>query len=118
MDVVRRPMVISKAPAVASAPANLEESAFLSVRELAEYMRTKKVSSVALTEMYLGRLKRYDPVLHFVVTLTEERAMTKAARPIGRSRREVSRTTAWNSVGCKGPSGCEGLSDDLGRGRV
>ncbi len=28
--------------------------------------------------MYLARLKRYDPMLHFVVTLTEERAMTQA----------------------------------------
>jgi Asp-tRNA(Asn)/Glu-tRNA(Gln) amidotransferase A subunit family amidase len=36
------------------------------------------VSSMALTEMYLTRLKRYDPLLHFVVTLTEGRAMTQA----------------------------------------
>src|SRR6202012_2858017 len=28
--------------------------------------------------MYLTRLKRYDPILHFAVTLTEERAMTQA----------------------------------------
>ncbi len=78
VDTARKPMVISKAPAVRSAPANLEELAFLTVRELAEYVRTKKVSSIALTEMYIARLKRYDPVLHFVITLTEERAMTKA----------------------------------------
>lgn len=73
-----RPMRISPAPAIASAPANLEELAFLSVRELAEYVRSRKVSSTALTEMYLARLKRYDPLLHFVVTLTEERAMAQA----------------------------------------
>jgi Asp-tRNA(Asn)/Glu-tRNA(Gln) amidotransferase A subunit family amidase len=72
------PMRISKAPAIAHAPSNLEDLAFLSARELSEYVRTKKVSSVALTEMYLTRLKRYDPILHFVVTLTEERAMTQA----------------------------------------
>src|SRR5204863_2529795 len=47
-------------------------------RELAELMRSKKVSSSALTEMYLGRLKRYDPLLKFTVTLTEERAQTQA----------------------------------------
>src|SRR6202008_4192353 len=47
-------------------------------REFAEYARRKRVSSTALTEMYLARLKRYDPVLHFVVTLTEERAMAQA----------------------------------------
>jgi Asp-tRNA(Asn)/Glu-tRNA(Gln) amidotransferase A subunit family amidase len=78
VDTARRPMRISKAPAIARAPSNLEDLAFLSVRELSEYVRTKRVSSVALTEMYLTRLKRYDPMLHFVVTLTEERAMTHA----------------------------------------
>ena len=72
------PMRISKAPTLANAPSNLEDLAFLSARELSEYVRTKRVSSVALTEMYLTRLKRYDPMLHFVVTLTEERAMTQA----------------------------------------
>ena len=74
----RRPMRISKAPALKTVPSNLEDLAFSSVRELAEYVRTKKVSSVALTEMYLARLKRYDPTLHFVITLTEERAMAHA----------------------------------------
>lgn len=59
-------------------PKNLEDLAFASVRELAELVRTKKVSSLALTEMYLERLKRYDPTLHFVVTLTEDRAKAQA----------------------------------------
>ncbi len=52
--------------------------AFASVRELAELVKTRKVSSVALTKMYLGRLKKYDPRLHFVITLTEERALAHA----------------------------------------
>jgi Asp-tRNA(Asn)/Glu-tRNA(Gln) amidotransferase A subunit family amidase len=71
-------MRVSKAPVIAKAPSNLEDLAFLSARELSEYVRRKRVSSTALTEMYLARLKRYDPMLHFVVTLTEERAMTQA----------------------------------------
>ena len=29
--------------------------------------------------MYLARLKRFDPQLHFVITLTEERALKQAA---------------------------------------
>ncbi len=75
----RRPMKISTAPNIASAaPKNLEDVAFYSVRELAELVRRKKVSSTALTEMYIARLKRYDPVLHCVITLTEERAMAHA----------------------------------------
>jgi Asp-tRNA(Asn)/Glu-tRNA(Gln) amidotransferase A subunit family amidase len=57
-----------------------ETLAFASVRELAELVRTKRVSSLALTEMYLGRLKKYDPTLKFVVTLTEERALAQAKK--------------------------------------
>src|SRR5204862_1276739 len=60
------------------APKNLEDLAFASVRELGELVRTKKVSSLALTEMYLGRSKKYDPALKFAVTLTEERALARA----------------------------------------
>ena len=78
-ETVRRPIKISAAPSAAgAAPKNLEDVAFYSVRQLAELVRTKKVSSSALTEMYIARLKRYDPVLHCVITLTEERAMAQA----------------------------------------
>src|SRR5262249_53294895 len=60
LETDHRPMKISAAPAVAGrAPGNLEDVAFASVRELAELMRTKRVSSTALTGMYLERLKRY-----------------------------------------------------------
>jgi len=78
----RKPMRISATTrtAPASAPKNLEDLAFASVRELSELVRTKKVSSLALTEMYLGRLKKYDPTLKFTVTLTEERALTQAKK--------------------------------------
>ncbi len=77
----RKPMQMSKAPSAAiGAPKNLEDLAFASARELAELVRTRKVSSVALTEMYLQRLKKYDPVLKFVVTLTEERALAQAKK--------------------------------------
>lgn len=56
-----------------------EDLAFASVRELAELVKTRKVTSVALTKMYLARLKKYDPRLHFVITYTEERALAHAA---------------------------------------
>jgi Asp-tRNA(Asn)/Glu-tRNA(Gln) amidotransferase A subunit family amidase len=78
-ETQRRPMKISAAPKISSGvPKNLEQVAFYSVRQLAELVRTKKVSSTALTEMYLERLKRYDPTLHFVITLTEDRAKAQA----------------------------------------
>ena len=78
MNTAREAARYSKAPATAAAPANLEDLAFLSVMELGALVRSKRISSVALTGMYLARLKRYDPLLHFVVTLTEERAMAQA----------------------------------------
>jgi len=59
-------------------PANLEDLAFASVRDLAELIKTRKVTSLALTQMYLARLKRYDAKLHFVISLTEDRAIAQA----------------------------------------
>jgi len=60
------------------APANIEDLAFASVSGLASLIRARKITSLALTQMYLARLKRYDPKLHFVITLTEERALAQA----------------------------------------
>jgi Asp-tRNA(Asn)/Glu-tRNA(Gln) amidotransferase A subunit family amidase len=79
-ETERQPARMSKPSVIAAqaAPKNLEDVAFASVRELAELVKTKKVSSLALTEMYLERLKRYDPTLKFVVTLAEERARAQA----------------------------------------
>jgi Asp-tRNA(Asn)/Glu-tRNA(Gln) amidotransferase A subunit family amidase len=61
-------------------PEDLEELAFQPVTQLAQLVRTRKVSSVALTKMYLERLKRFDPALHCVITVTEERALAQAKR--------------------------------------
>lgn len=77
LETQRRPMRIS-ATASVRLPKNLEDGAFYTVRQWAELVRTKKVSSVSLTEMYLQRLKQYDPVLLFSITLTEDRAMAQA----------------------------------------
>lgn len=57
---------------------SVDDLAFATVPQLAELIRTKKVSSVELTTMYLGRLKRYGPKLLCIVTLTEELAMKQA----------------------------------------
>ncbi len=74
---MHRPMVRSKVPARARG-ADVEELAFLPVTELSELVRRKRVTSVELTQMYLARLKRYDPVLKCVISLTEDRALEKA----------------------------------------
>jgi Asp-tRNA(Asn)/Glu-tRNA(Gln) amidotransferase A subunit family amidase len=55
-----------------------EDIAYYSVRKLAELIRTKRISPSALTEMYLERVDRYDPILHFVITSTADRARAQA----------------------------------------
>lgn len=57
---------------------SVEDLAFATVPQLAELVRTKKVSSVELTRMYVARLKKYGPQLRCVVTLTEDLAMKQA----------------------------------------
>jgi Asp-tRNA(Asn)/Glu-tRNA(Gln) amidotransferase A subunit family amidase len=80
LDTERKPAKLGPAPSVAGLSLSEEEKlAFSTVRQLAELLRTKKVTSVELTKMYLGRLRKYDPMLHFVITYTEERAMKQAA---------------------------------------
>jgi Asp-tRNA(Asn)/Glu-tRNA(Gln) amidotransferase A subunit family amidase len=73
----RQPMVRSKTPR-RSITSNTEDLAFLPVTELSELVRRKRVTSLELTQMYLARLKKYDPVLHCVISLTEDRAVQQA----------------------------------------
>jgi hypothetical protein len=58
--------------------ADPDDLAFRPVTELAELVRLKRITSVELTQIYLARLKKYDPVLHCVITLTEDRALKQA----------------------------------------
>src|SRR6185503_18596564 len=67
----------SHAPVMAR-PTSLDELAYAPVSQLSELVRTRKVKPSELTEMYLARLKKYDPQLHFVINLTEDRARRQA----------------------------------------
>lgn len=78
-DTQRRPPVWST-PAKLTAPASIEDLAYASVGELAELLRTRKITSTQLTQMYLSRLKKYGPQLECVITLTEELALAQARR--------------------------------------
>ncbi|HEY6660103.1 MAG TPA: amidase [Pyrinomonadaceae bacterium] len=57
----------------------IEDLAFATVPQLAELIRTRKITSTELTNMYLARLKKYGPKLLCVVTLTEDLALKQAA---------------------------------------
>ena len=67
-------------PRLEKRPAEDSELAFLPVTEIGNLLRIGAVSSEELTTLYIDRLKRFDPELHCVITLTEERAMAQAKR--------------------------------------
>lgn len=84
LETERKPIRLGPAPDTvnfaAHAGASREEAvAFANVRELSELLRTRKLNSLDLTKLYLARLNKYQPRLHFVITLTEQRALAQAA---------------------------------------
>jgi Asp-tRNA(Asn)/Glu-tRNA(Gln) amidotransferase A subunit family amidase len=76
INKTRAPLVFST-PTV-KRPANIEDLAFASVVELGHLLKTRKVTSVELTEMYLGRLHKYNDKLNCVVTFLDETALAQA----------------------------------------
>jgi Asp-tRNA(Asn)/Glu-tRNA(Gln) amidotransferase A subunit family amidase len=63
-----------------SLPENIQDLAFYTVRDLGVLIRTKKISSVELTKFFIERLKKYDPQLHCVITITEDLALREAEK--------------------------------------
>lgn len=61
-------------------PESSTEVAFLPITHLARLIRSGKLKSVELTKLYIDRLKKFDPLLHCVVSLTEDLAMAQAER--------------------------------------
>ena len=61
-------------------PDNIEDCAFYTIGQLAHLIRTRQISSLELTEMYLSRLERFGPQLECVVTVTKELAIEQAKR--------------------------------------
>jgi Asp-tRNA(Asn)/Glu-tRNA(Gln) amidotransferase A subunit family amidase len=80
LETDRKPPILGPAPSIAKiSVSNEDQLAFATVRQLSELLHSRKVTSTDLTKLYIARLKRYDPKLHFVITLTEDRAMKQAA---------------------------------------
>ena len=57
-----------------------ESLVFLPIRRLAELVRTRALSPVALAELFLDRLETLGPRFNAVVTVTRERALHEARR--------------------------------------
>lgn len=64
--------------AEATRPKNDEDLAFMSVRELGALIRTRQITSVELTKVYLERLSRYGDKLLCVITAMPEQALKRA----------------------------------------
>ena len=67
-------------PANVQLPEKLDQLAFYSLPQLASLIKNKKISSERLTRYYLDRLKKYGPVLHCVVELTDTIAIRQAKK--------------------------------------
>lgn len=79
IDQTQKPVQFSN-PGKVMLPKNREELAFYTVRQLAELIRTKQITSTDLTKFFIERLKKYDPKLMCVITLTEDLALAQAKK--------------------------------------
>ncbi len=66
-------------PAEPIKPAKDDDLAFLPLTTLAHMIQARTITSTELTKVYLARLKKYDPALLCVVSLTEELALKQSA---------------------------------------
>ncbi len=61
-------------------PTSPDDIAFLPAHRLSALLKERRLTSTALTKIYLDRMKRLDPTLLCAVTMMEESAMAEAAR--------------------------------------
>ncbi|MEM9064016.1 MAG: amidase [Planctomycetota bacterium] len=61
-------------------PASEEDIAFAPVTSLSVWVRDRELTSTRLTRIYLERIKRLDPKLECIVTLTETLALEQATQ--------------------------------------
>ena len=59
-------------------PKRDEDIAFAPVAKLSRWIETRALSSERLTRIYLDRIRRFDPKLRCVITLTGEHALSQA----------------------------------------
>lgn len=109
MTVPKRERIRRPAPSRRRLPASDVDIAFAPLTDLSAWLKTRKITSQRLTELYLSRLKEHDGRLEAVVTLTEELAMAQARR----ADRELARG-AWRGPLHGVPWGAKDLLDTRG----
>ncbi|MGD0907476.1 MAG: amidase [Candidatus Acidiferrales bacterium] len=67
---------------------NEDSLAFATIEELAALLAKRKVSPVELTELFLRRIERYNPLLNAFLTVTADHALAAARR----AEKEISRS--------------------------
>ena len=65
-------------PSNVQMPSNKNDLAFYNLLQLASLIKHKKISSVALTQFFIERIKKYGDSLQCVISVTEELAMQQA----------------------------------------
>ena len=61
-------------------PANKNELAFYSVEQLASLIKNKKISSLALTQFFIERIKKWGDTLQCVISIQEDMAYAQARK--------------------------------------
>lgn len=74
----RRERFVRSAAAPGPLPARDEDIAFAPVTRLSRWIASRALSSERLTRIYIERIKRLDPTLRSVITLTETHALAQA----------------------------------------
>ena len=69
-----------KIPENVQLPEKEADLAFYSIPQLASLIKYKKISSLKLTEFFIARLKKYNPILQCTITITEEMALEQAKK--------------------------------------
>ena len=80
MEVHRTREPLRFSTPVVKRPADLEEAAFWPVTHLAQLLKSRRVTSVELTRMYLERLHKHNPKLNCVVTFLDDVAIEQARK--------------------------------------
>lgn len=97
------------APTRRQLPASDTDIAFAPLADLSAWLKSRKISSRRLTELYLSRLKEHDERLEAVITFTGDLAMAQARR----ADREIARGT-WRGPLHGVPWGAKDLLDTKG----
>jgi Asp-tRNA(Asn)/Glu-tRNA(Gln) amidotransferase A subunit family amidase len=69
---------VGSRPRTPPLPRSDADIAYAPLVQLSHWIEAKKLTSERLTNIYLKRLKQFDPQLHCVITLTEDHALQQA----------------------------------------